>query len=62
MPKRFMVLGAALLALLVLAKTAAAAEKEATIAVLAFRGTADCLRRWSSSCGRIAARGWRFGR
>lgn len=47
MPKRLLLLPAALLASMVLAEPSPAVEKEATIAVLAFRGTAESLKRWS---------------
>jgi len=47
MSRRLILLPAALLALMVLAETAAAARKEATIAVLAFRGAAESLKRWT---------------
>jgi two-component system sensor histidine kinase TtrS len=47
MPGRFILRLAALLALIVLAQTAHAAQKEATIGVLAFRGTVETLKRWS---------------
>ena len=47
MPRRFILLPVALLAFMALAQSAAAAKKEATIAVLAFRGMAETLKRWS---------------